>query len=543
MCAAFFTGGTPGPHAQELSAPGSALEKGEQALVDGDNVRVRSGPTLAHRILGMVNSGDRALILEKGSFEAIGDMKSHWYQVKVEKAGLEGWVYGWFLKRPDYNTSSVLQAGERALVTADEVRLRTGPSLEYRIIGSVDTGAGVSILERSTGLQTVGQVSSHWYRVKVDKGKEGWIFGSFLKKRGAALAADTGSKSPDPEIPAGPAAGESSGSDESSQAPEPRFLDNQVLFAESGTIDQPDSATASGDLDGNGSREILFLSHDERGRMSLTAFEPRGERFDRVWSTPLSGRDAESISVLETGTGEQLLTVQNDTFSTLYLYDDRRQGLVPVRRVDSPFLALGLLDGRNDYLVHLERTRAGDNDGTVTYTLRASMIEMVRGRMRVLETFSYPYSLPVKKMLAFDLDSDGSDEIVCEIGGTDKGGGLVILGLADGTIHRIENTGILTYEDRPFQGMWGVTRGEQPFLVLYTSDPADSGNMTADVGFVSAVLESGGLRLHRFEPVGSLLDDADTERKVVLYPDSGGQLPFMLLDYRDGRYLVMQPLS
>ena len=58
----------------------------------------------------------------------------------------------------------------------DEVRLnlRTGPGNQFRILGSVETGDSVEILERGDG----------WIQVRAD-GKQGWVPEGFLQERAA----------------------------------------------------------------------------------------------------------------------------------------------------------------------------------------------------------------------------------------------------------------------------------------------------------------------------------------------------------------------
>ena len=54
-----------------------------------------------------------------------------------------------------------------------QLNLRTGPGTEYRIVGSVETGDRVSILERKT----------QWTRVRLPNGEKGWIPVGYLESR------------------------------------------------------------------------------------------------------------------------------------------------------------------------------------------------------------------------------------------------------------------------------------------------------------------------------------------------------------------------
>jgi uncharacterized protein YgiM (DUF1202 family) len=555
---------------QELSVlPRGVLEPGDGAVVTGDDVRVRSGPSLQHRILGSVNSGTPATVLERGKLQVIGDMKSHWYRVTLQPDGREGWVYGWFLGKPGGRASLPLASRDRATVTGDDVRLRSGPSLQHRILGFVNSGDAVTVLERGADPADVGGRKDYWYRVRADGvGMEGWMFGRFLEKRQVLVVATTepgdGLPGADgPGTPSGRGKGvepPGRGTDERGQredspegsSPEgaalagASFIDSPVRFREIAVIDHPRSFGVSGDLNRNGRTELVLVSEAGRGRYRLAGFEPAdGEAgFRQVYTETLSGREVRGVSALTTPSGEAFLAVEGELYSTLYRYDERRGGFIRVRTFDSPLLAAGSLDGTGRYIVHLQQNRSPENDGTVTYTVTASKMEATGGKIRVLDSVSYTYPLPVKKLVVFDLDGDGGDEIVCEIGGKDRGGGVVVLRLEDQALSRIEHTGVATVQDRPFTRMWGVTLNGTPSLVLYTTDPAKGDDLGAEVGFLSATFEQERVRLRRFRPVNKLLDEANNERIVLHYPTDTEQVPFIVLDRRSaGGYSVKMPVS
>ena len=81
---------------------------------------------------------------------------------------------------------------------------------------------------------------------------------------------------------------------------------------------------------------------------------------------------------------------------------------------------------------------------------------------------SYAFPLPVKKLVTFDLNGDETAEIICEIGGRESGGGIVVLGLRDGELQRVVNSGLSTYKDDQFVGMWGAFIDDDPRLVIYS---------------------------------------------------------------------------
>ena len=80
--------------------------------------------------------------------------------------------------------NGALEEGDTGLVTGDYVRIRTGPSLEYRIIAKANKGTVISIVERGEKVEQINNMKNYWYRIKIDKtGLEGWMYGEFIQKQ------------------------------------------------------------------------------------------------------------------------------------------------------------------------------------------------------------------------------------------------------------------------------------------------------------------------------------------------------------------------
>jgi hypothetical protein len=155
------------------------------------------------------------------------------------------------------------------------------------------------------------------------------------------------------------------------------------------------------------------------------------------------------------------------------------------------------------------------------------------------------------------MDADEREEIVCEVGGGDHGGGLVVLELTGGALERTVNTGVFTYNDDPFVGMWGVRNGSaRSDLVVYTSDPEEPEDIGTELGFLTLTMQEGRLDVRRFVPVNKMLDDVNSRREVLHYPEeeafrgyggaddsAGERSPFLFLDYVTGEgYLMKRPV-
>jgi hypothetical protein len=455
------------------------------------------------------------------------------------------------------NTGDTLQSGDAAVVSGDYVRVRSGPTLEHRILDKVNSGTEVTVLSRGDKPQKIGESTSYWYQVKIDTGElSGWIYGAFLKKRALELREpDSGNAEPTAPVPQSPA------QDALPRSSAPAQL---VVLKEIGVIDEGFGPVAAGDLDRNGKPELLFLEKDKWGRYSsLNGYEKSPSGFNKVYSVDMRGSRVGKVDVLSSKTLENTFLAaysaeerapssrasggrgaggrlslrgsSRDPVASLYSYDAGKGALRLVSRLNTPALALGTLDGQNPYLVYLRRNRTPDSDGTVVYNLETSRIETRNGRVTLRDEHQYAKSLPVKKLTLFDLDRDGRDEIIAEIGGRDMGGGIVVLALRDGEITRLVNSGIPTYNNSQFLSLWGADVAGKPQLVVYSTDPSGAGNETSDFGFILASLSEGNLRVDRFCPVNKMLDEVNNGRRVVRFDetgaDSSGQgFPFLIID-------------
>jgi hypothetical protein len=422
--------------------------------------------------------------------------------------------------------NGVLNTGDSAHVTGDYVRVRSGPTLEYRILGKVNSGTSVSILERSAEAEKIGDMDNYWYRIKIkETGLEGWMYGSFLQRDTPFVTQDT---QPEKSLPI-PLA--------QTEQPKPR-----ILLKEIGSIPQGESVASSGDLNQNGVTEILLLQKDEQGRYyTASAYEPSGEGFSEIYRIRFRNASIQRLEVFNHPNFTQpIIAASDDHYTYLYSYDTGKKLLRLLLKLRSPAAACGKLDGTSPYIVHLRKNRVVDNDGTLTYYIQAERFDSTRGRIRLVERVEYEKPLPVKNLLLFDLDSDGKDEIIAEIGGTQYGGGICVLKLSDGGVIRTINTGIPTYNSRSFVQMWGVQQNGKPSLVIYSTDPQADTDVNVEFGFISASLHGNILSVDEFRPLNKRLDEVNNGRQVLMYQNGTGEFPFLILDLdRDsGRYVV-----
>ena len=80
-----------------------------------------------------------------------------------------------YLKKIGINRSYVVAA-------VGDVNLRAQPNTRSEILGIFEVGYIASVIKKSRTKYSFNGVEDYWYKVKTELGKEGWLFGGYLKK-------------------------------------------------------------------------------------------------------------------------------------------------------------------------------------------------------------------------------------------------------------------------------------------------------------------------------------------------------------------------
>ncbi|MCU9814434.1 MULTISPECIES: SH3 domain-containing protein [Paraclostridium] len=138
-----------------MYASTNSIYAAEKEIVTPEKLNVRKGPSVENDKIGSL---DRGMVVE------ILETSNGWNKVKLSD-GNEGWVSG------DYTEK------EKGTVTATELNVRKGPSIENDKIGSLANGTIVEVLEHE----------NDWYKIKLDDKKEGWISGDYVLTESQAM--------------------------------------------------------------------------------------------------------------------------------------------------------------------------------------------------------------------------------------------------------------------------------------------------------------------------------------------------------------------
>ncbi|WP_342563126.1 N-acetylmuramoyl-L-alanine amidase [Paenibacillus sp. FSL R7-0345] len=152
------------------------------AKVYASSLTVRSEPAAGASAVGS---------LKNGATVTVTDEQHGW--MKVRSGSLTGWVAGYYLKKVNGDSASVVTASSVSLVkssgstaatvTADSLRIRGGPGTGYAVVGSLKANDKVTILTRENG----------WARIRTSAGEVGWVSAQYLSSGGSSSGVTTAS--------------------------------------------------------------------------------------------------------------------------------------------------------------------------------------------------------------------------------------------------------------------------------------------------------------------------------------------------------------
>ncbi|MFC5773098.1 C40 family peptidase [Ectobacillus antri] len=136
-------------------AGGIALDaEAATGTVEADSLRVRTGPSTSHGVIDLVNSGQ--------SLQITGETDD-WYQVDYN--GQTAYV----------SKDFVVKTTPQYTVNVSSLRVRTGPSTNHSIIGSLSKGQEIEVLGEALD----------WYKISYN-GQTGYVSKDFITANGQA---------------------------------------------------------------------------------------------------------------------------------------------------------------------------------------------------------------------------------------------------------------------------------------------------------------------------------------------------------------------
>jgi N-acetylmuramoyl-L-alanine amidase len=133
-------------------------------------LNVRSGPGTSFQVMTQIRP-EQSFPLTKEE----GD----WVQIQLNDVE-NGWVAKWLVQIKDVDLKQVSQVSQIATVKASILNIRSGPDTSYSIIGKLESGEKVKIIEINQG----------WYKISFEN-DHGWVAGDYVDEAGPSLSTTT----------------------------------------------------------------------------------------------------------------------------------------------------------------------------------------------------------------------------------------------------------------------------------------------------------------------------------------------------------------
>lgn len=153
------------PTEPEATTPDTPTTSGEMGTITGDELRIRSGAGTSYSVVGYLNSGDRVEILEKKDAGSMtwGKITNGWISMSYVKLDSDTSASVPETTTPSTSGTTTATNETGTVVYTDSLRIRSGPSTDYAILGFLSGGTSVTITERTTtGDMEWGKISEGW---------------------------------------------------------------------------------------------------------------------------------------------------------------------------------------------------------------------------------------------------------------------------------------------------------------------------------------------------------------------------------------------
>lgn len=146
-----------------------AESAGQKLRIATDSLNVRSGPGLSYASLGMATRDETYTILGK---------EGDWYQINFD-SGQKGWVANWLValetEQKQATANEVSSNGNGTVtINADGLRVRGGPSTDYRVVGVVSKGKEYQ----------VASTEQDWLKIATEYG-DVWVHKDYVQVNGS----------------------------------------------------------------------------------------------------------------------------------------------------------------------------------------------------------------------------------------------------------------------------------------------------------------------------------------------------------------------
>ena len=130
------------------------------ATITGNGLNIRQGPGTGYDVVGSYSNGDKVNILEQFTYNGVtwGCTNKGWISMQYVNNGANNAGTGNNTTDNTTNTS-----GKTGTIIASTLRIRSGAGKDYAVVGALDKGDRVTILEQTTVDGVIwGKISTGW---------------------------------------------------------------------------------------------------------------------------------------------------------------------------------------------------------------------------------------------------------------------------------------------------------------------------------------------------------------------------------------------
>jgi N-acetylmuramoyl-L-alanine amidase len=127
-----------------------------------NTVNVRNGPSLSYQLVKQVKRGEKFTVIKE---------QGDWIHIQLSSAKT-GWVANWVVTKTSNGTTTSGSSNSNKMTAeanTNQLRVRTGPGTNFRIIGYLNKGQAVSVIDDN----------ENWVKIAAGFG-EGWVSREFL---------------------------------------------------------------------------------------------------------------------------------------------------------------------------------------------------------------------------------------------------------------------------------------------------------------------------------------------------------------------------
>jgi hypothetical protein len=136
------------------------------------------------RALGKLNNNEFEFYLASNREHPGLKSLIHFYDEDTISISVEGWDdFGtsWGKNKIWHRFSGPAKIPvQEAVINNTGVRLRTRPNLSSDTWTYLNTGDAIKILDRSPEKMKIDDMEDYWYRIRLDKRPEGWVYGAYV---------------------------------------------------------------------------------------------------------------------------------------------------------------------------------------------------------------------------------------------------------------------------------------------------------------------------------------------------------------------------